>query len=357
MSELLNATNPNPFLQSIRLSSRIAANILLLLAITIPVHSQNVSRTGDALTNQNSEETLEVGTLRGYVEIDSKPLPNGCMEIRNLRTPTLLVHSCTNEVGAFEVHNLPEGKYEIVVRSGIDELREQIQINSLSLANLTLSLKTRNKAIPSQQYSIAASQMTIPEKARKAVGKAWNALRKFRLADARKNAELALQISPTYSDALMLTGILDLQDNQLQTSTTKLEQAIKYDAGNGMAYIMLAANYNAAARFDDALLALSSGMRLRPDMWQGHFESARAELGKGDFHSALRHLNRAEELVKHEFPLIHLEKARALVSVQEFARGATELETFLREEPSGLNAEAARRMLVDVRLRAKQGQQ
>jgi len=137
MSELLNATNPNPFLQSIRLSSRIAANILLLLAITIPVHSQNVSRTGDALRNQNSEETLEVGTLRGYVEIDSKPLPNGCMEIRNLRTPTLLVHSCTNEVGAFEVHNLPEGKYEIVVRSGIDELREQIQINSLSLANLT----------------------------------------------------------------------------------------------------------------------------------------------------------------------------------------------------------------------------
>ena len=331
--------------------------MLLILAINVTAHAQDIKRAGDVQTNQNSDQTVEVGIVRGYVEIDSKPLPNGCIEIRNTRTPTLVFYGCTNQEGAFEVRNLPEGRYEVVVRSGIDELREQIQINPLSLANLTLNLKTKSQVIPTQQYSIAASQMTVPEKARKAARKAWEALRKLRLGDARKNAELALEISPTYSDALVLTGILDLQDNQLQTSTAKLEQAIKYDAGNGMAYIMLAANYNATDRFDEALRALSNGMRLRPDMWQGYFESARAEMGKGDFHSALTHLDRAEELLKHEFPLIHLEKARALVSVREFARGATELEIFLKEQPNGSNAEAARRMLADVRVRAKQAQQ
>ena len=357
MSEVLNATSLKwSLFESIQLRSCIAVNILLLLAITIPAHAQDVSRSGDALKNESSDQALDGNTVRGYLGIDNQPLPNACLEIRNLRTPTLVVHSCANEAGAFEIRNLPEGKYEIVVRFGIDELRDQIQINSLSLANLTLNLKTKHQAMPAQQYSIAASQMTIPEKARKAVEKAWTALRKLRLADARKNAELALQISHTYSDALMLTGILDLQDNQLQTSTSKLEQAIKYDAGNGMAYIMLAANYNVSARFDDALRALSSGMRLRPEMWQGYFESARAEMGKGDFHSALTYLNRAEELLKHDFPLIHLEKARAFVSLREFARGATELETFLREEPTGLNSEAARRMLADIRSREQQAQ-
>jgi len=323
-------------------------SMVLFLVTVVVVQGQDAPAYRETLrhsTNQMRDE----GTLMGTVDQDRQPLANSCVEIRDMKSPSIVVHGCTNGMGTFEVHNLPAGKYEVTARSDFDELRQQVQITSLSVAHVIFNLGTRKDVNPTEQYSISPNQMAAPDKARKAERKAWDALRKFNFADARKNAALALQLYPRYADALVITSILDLQDNQFQSSIAKLEQAINYDSGNAMAYFMLASTYNATARFDDALQALSNGIRLRPDMWQGYFESARAEIGKGDFGSAVAHLNRAKELVKDRFPLIHLHKGRALLGLHEFAEGATELQVFLEKEPTGSNAEFARKMLQEAR--------
>ena len=68
------------------------------------------------------------------------------------------------------------------------------------------------------------------------------------------------------------------------------------DPNSALAFLVLASAYNVTSKYDDALRALDSGVRLAPQSWQAYFEMAKAYLGKSDFSSALQQVTKAEQL-------------------------------------------------------------
>src|SRR5262249_14373316 len=142
------------FLQFTLLRNQAMLSIVLFLATVVLAEAQDVPAYRDALRHPTNQ-TRDEGTLMGTVDEDSRPLANSCVEIRDIKSPSSVVHGCTNGIGTFEVHNLPTGKYEVIARSDSNELRQQVQITSLSVAYVIFNLGTRKDVNPTEQYSIS----------------------------------------------------------------------------------------------------------------------------------------------------------------------------------------------------------
>jgi tetratricopeptide (TPR) repeat protein len=144
--------------------------------------------------------------------------------------------------------------------------------------------------------TISVQQLRAPTKAIVELDRSARAFLKGDRIAARNHVERALQIYPSFANALAWRGILNAEDKRLQESCADLERAVATDPNLGLAYAALARTYNNMMRWKDAQRVLEAGLRRNPNVWQAEYEAARAEAGQERFHSALKHLARAEQL-------------------------------------------------------------
>jgi|SRR5215469_4003908 len=234
-------------------------------------------------------------------------------------------------MGAHRVHGAPD----------ITQATEQSRL-SPSPSTLPIEIDVPSEEKAAHAASVTVSQLSVPGKAQKALRKAWEAVHKGRTDVARSEVAEALEIWPRYSDAVALSAILYLVDQKPDAASTAAEEAVSLDGTNGMAYIILAAARNSKGQYDEALRALESGLRFRPDAWQAYFERARAEVGRRDFTSALADANRAGELASSKTSAIHFLKAAALLNLNRTSDAVVELQAYLRMNPVGPAADKAR---------------
>src|SRR5262249_18998676 len=95
----------------------------------------------------------------------------------------------------------------------------------------------------------------------------------------------------------------------------------------------------------EAIRSLQRGESLSPDSWQAHFEMAKAYIGKSDYPTALRHLERAHNMATSEYPLIYLLQAHALLAMRQYPEAMTALQSYLLKERAGPNRAEAQKML------------
>ncbi len=300
--------------------------------------------------NRDNHDSSIMSTVTGNVlSTDGHAVNDATVEVRNAMTGEVVKSGYTLPNGTFEFDNVPSGRYEIVARSGLQEVRQQVQIDS-SLTQLTLRMATTAEGAGSAGGdTVTVAEMKISDKARKAVQKAEEAFKKQKLDQARRETEKALQIAPGYARALTLLGILDLNENQAPKAQQEVEAAVKSDSNYGLAYVVLGAIYNVAGRFDDALRTLREGIARVPNSWQAYFESSKADLGKGQFAEALRNANKAAQFASADYPPIHLVRAHALLGLKDYTQAVSELEHYLGGEPNGADSAQARRTLDQVR--------
>ncbi|HWC20083.1 MAG TPA: tetratricopeptide repeat protein [Terriglobales bacterium] len=231
---------------------------------------------------------------------------------------------------------------EAIVQAEIPPMMEQATFAPIAF---TSSLGAPLEERAPHAASVTVGELAVPGKAHKALQKASQAFGKGRLEEARGEIARALSIWPQYSDALVLASFVYLHNKEHARALAAAEQAIAVDRTNGMAYVVLASTHNCAAQYDDALQAIESALRFRPDAWQSYFERARAEIGKGNFGFALMDANRAAELAPNKTSVIHLLKGAALLNLSKRSDAVRELQTYLRTNPAGESAERARLMI------------
>jgi len=76
---------------------------------------------------------------------------------------------------------------------------------------------------------------------------------------------------------------------------------------------------------------------------------AKAQIGKAEYQAAIRSLDKAQGMIRSEFPLIHLARAHAMLSLKEYPDAMLELQAYLEKAPTGPQSEAARQTLDQVR--------
>lgn len=303
---------------------------------------------------QGTQEPIQLGTLSGtIVTSGSAPVAHPCVEVREMTRMESSVTVCTGLDGAFEVRDMPLGDYEIVVSAGQQQSRQMVRVAS-RFTTVSVEMPGAVNTPHGGGASVTASQLAVPSKAKHALEKAWHAAGKNELTNARKYIASALAAFPRYADALILSAILDLNENKATVSAAEAEQAVACDNTNGMAYIVLAAAYNAQSHFADAFRSAETGMRFRPDAWQAYFERARAELGNREFERALADAARAEELNAGREPLIHLLEGDALVNLARYREAVVQLQTYLSKDSHGSSADYARKLLTIAQAAAPQ---
>jgi tetratricopeptide (TPR) repeat protein len=307
--------------------------------------------TATAAGQDHSSLGNRTSSITGSVAVGNAPGIGVQVDLTNALGQLIAVTN-TSADGSFEFRDLETGIYFVRATAGLDEAREQLDLDSaFGTVRLRLPDSAANPEVADVggRHAVTVAQLQVPSKARKAYRKAQDALRKGETVEALKHTERALQLFPEFADALTLRGILKLDAGDLTQASRDLDQAIKLDPKYAMAYIGMGAVFNALGHFDDALRVLDRGVALAPTSWQAFFELGRAQVGKGEFENAIRNLNKAEEFAPQVYPLIHLVRAHALLGLEQYDNAMGELQLYLTRSPSDANSESARRTLEQVK--------
>ena len=305
--------------------------------------------TSQILSPQTTNRAGSLGTVSGSVRTaDNKPAANARVELRTLTTGSAIASGYTNGEGRFEFQNITMGSYEVVVDSGLDQVRDRVTVQN-DLAMITLRLPTSFTKGDGDGSTVSVAQLKIPDKAREEDKKARQALEKKDIASATKHAEKALQITPLYAAALTTRALIELDSDKTDTAIADLEKAVKADAGYGLSFLVLGAAYNQLQHFDDAIRTLDHGVALMPNYWQGYFELGKAYLGKNDLVHAQEQIDRCAQRAPADYAPLHLVRANLELALKNYPAAMTELEAYLDREPNGANSVEARQTLGQVK--------
>ncbi len=318
--------------------------VATLLALSWGASAQMRSGTFD------NPGPLSSGSISGIVRTsDGQPAHDVRIEVRNLDNGRVTSSTYTSPNGSFEVMNLPAGAYEVHAIAGLNDTLERVELRS-GESFVTLRLPQPDGAQAGEGGStVSVVQFRVPSKARDAFHKAEKAMDKQKYAEAEKLVNKALEIFPTYADALTLRALLRMDARRTPEALQDLQQAIHDDPNCALAYVVMGAALNQSSRFDDAVRPLERGISLNPASWQAYFELGKAFLGKGDFPTAIRNLDRAEQMAPDSYAPLHLAKAHALLGLRSYADAMSELEKYLERDPHGQASEQARETLAKVK--------
>lgn len=327
----------------------IRAAVAASLLVLAPTFSYaQYGRRGPATAADMTNVSISVHTSQ------DTPAKDARVEIHDT-SGGLIAAGYTNAAGVLELNGrFANGTYEVIATHGLSEARERLQMSGgFASASIRLpsSVDQDNRAGGSTSVSVA--QYKVPDKARKLFRKAQELLEKSKIEEASENLRKALEIYPKYAEALCLRGVLKIDHQDREGAIADLDQAIQIDSSYAMSYFALGAVYNLMSRFDDALRTLERGTTLAPTAWQGYFETAKADIGKANYTTALRHLDKAQTLIRESYPPINLLKGHALIALKQYPEAMVELEAFLQKAPADPQSETAKQMLSKAKAFAK----
>lgn len=279
------------------------------------------------------------------LDASNQPLSGIRVELQDCLTGRIIGTTYTFANGSFEIRDVPKGQYEVIATSGINEARTRVELPGNGEVNLRIANASFGDNTAGRKPSVSLSQMKVPGKARKLFQKAMDAFRMSHIDDAFSLVQKALGLYPDYAQALTLRGVMNLQRGDTQKAEPDLQKAVELDYSDDMGFVALASLYNTEGKFDKALQILNRGMTLNPNSWQALSEMSRAQIGKHDYEGALKSIAKADNYVPPTVAYLHLFRAQALLGLKNVPATITELQTYLAKEPTGHNAELARKML------------
>jgi hypothetical protein len=295
-------------------------------------------------------DTMQYGSIAGTVSTaDHHPAANAHVEVHDISTGAMIGSVYTDPSGRFRLGGVPRGSYEVVATMNIFEARERVDVDGSGIQySVDLTLPHTESAASGGGDTVSVARLLVPEKAKRELQIAREAIGKGNSGEALKRIDKALKIDPQYADAFVLRGVVAIQLSNLNAALDDFQQALRCDPSASMAYVGTGAIFNMEGHFDEALRELDRGVALQPNSWQAQVEIAKANLGKGDFKAALAHANRAQELSAGQFYPIHLIKGHAFLGLKDYASAIPELRAFLTKNRNDQDAAAVRQEIAEA---------
>jgi tetratricopeptide (TPR) repeat protein len=195
---------------------------------------------------------------------------------------------------------------------------------------------------------VSAPDLAVPNRARKELEKAIDLSRQQKLQEAIQRLNKAIQIYPQYAVAYNNLGALYGQLGDRSRENEALQKAISLNPKFALAYLNLGRMEVKANNFAAAEPFLAKAAELNPADVSTLVLLSYSEFMDKSFDAAIITSRKAHSTEKpHAFA--HRVAARAFEQKEQNANAVAELETFLREEPSGPRADAARQELETLR--------
>lgn len=191
---------------------------------------------------------------------------------------------------------------------------------------------------------VSTSDLSIPSRARKEFDKANELIAKRELQEAVRKLNKAISIYPAYAGAYNNLGVLYAWLGDRTRERESLEHAIRLNDHFALAYLNLGRLNIATGDFPAAKSLLDKASSSNPTDPMALILLSWAEFQQGHFDEAIA-ASRKVHLLDDAHAFAHRVAARSFEKQRNKAGAVSELELYIKEEPPGPPADAARKEL------------
>lgn len=261
--------------------------------------------------------------------------------------------SDTNDQCEADFFNLPEGNYHLTVSGDHVAHVDAGDINVTSDGPAEFEVQgTRPKEIIHSDGMfgnalVSAADLSVPSRARKELDKANELIGRQKWERAIHELNKAVSVDPAYAVAYNNLGVIYSHLGDHGREVEALQTAISVNDHFALAYVNLGRMHIAAGDYRSAEALLDKASALDPGDTMALILLSYAEFMDQHFDAAIATSRKAHTLEKsHAF--VHRVAARAFEKKRLGVDAIAELELFLKEEPPGPRADAARKELQTV---------
>lgn len=200
---------------------------------------------------------------------------------------------------------------------------------------------------------VSVSSLAIPERARKELAKANQALVRQNWAQARDRLNKAISFYPAYADAYNNLAVAYGHLGEADQERQALESAIKLDDHFALAHLNFGRMDLEEGKLAEAETELNRAVTLAPQNPGTFVVLSYCQFLEKHFDDAIATSDEVHNLTAPH-AVAHRVAARAFEQKRQFDGAVAELSLFLREEPEGPSAAAARKELEVVRAAQRQ---
>jgi Tfp pilus assembly protein PilF len=256
----------------------------------------------------------------------------------------------TADDGTADFGDLATGSYHLQVSGeGIEETDSgRIEVNAGDGAqSLFVSVKriaeTRAAVGNPKSPTVAAVDLNIPEGAKKDFDKARTLMAKQDWSKAKDELMKAVATYPQYSAAYNNLGVVYARLGDRVRERESLQAAIRLDDHFAAALVNLATMAVVDHNLAGAEPLLNRAAAADPNNVQTLLLLAKVQFAQRHWEAAIATCHKIHFVHLGEEPFGHYIAAKALEEENRAAAAATELHTFLDEEPAGARADAVRK--------------
>jgi tetratricopeptide (TPR) repeat protein len=266
---------------------------------------------------------------------------------------TPVAENYADENGDIDFDDIEIGNYHLVVSGdGIVETDSGLfeVDNRKGTQFQTVTVKRTDEAEQGKGAgaSVSVAEMNIPKGAHKLFAKASDAIAAQDWKKAINQLNQAVAIYPQYVQAYTNLGVVYHRMGDRENERTALQTAITLDDHYAPAWVNMGWMAIAQQNYPAAETALDRAASLDPTNAQALLMLANVELMNLHYDQAIANCRKVHSLGSDPHALVHFIAARAFEHESRLPDAASELKTFLKEEPSGVRADAARKELAGL---------
>jgi len=255
---------------------------------------------------------------------------------------TVIGQGFTDDLGQVTFPYLSPGHYKVRVKgvdiesveTGIFEIARNESVHH-EFVNVKLKEEAAKRASPGDgRAMVSASELNIPEKARKEFDKGLDAMKDGDLQKALEKFEKATVAYPQYALAYNNIGVIHMQQQRRDQARQAFETATSVDMNCAPAHVNLARMLVEEKRFPEADKTLEKALTIDPGRPEALALAAQTKMMIADHDAALALSQRLHQMEDHKkFAVVHLIAGNAFEAKGMRAEAVSEYKQFLSEAP------------------------
>lgn len=224
-----------------------------------------------------------------------------------------------------------------------------VLFSAAALAQASGSPPKQTPPAPSANTGEVSSTRRAPKPAaQEALDRAQDLL--FRKKDPAASVDefkKAVKADPWYAPSYVLLGLAYMQLQRWGDAQLAFEEATKVDPDNAQGYLGWGSALNEQKDYAGAQKALERSLQLNPESAEAHYELARTFGARNQWQAAGPHAQRAIEL-NPDYAGPHAIMGNVYLDQQDLASARDEFKAYLRLDPQGNLAPAARQIIAEI---------
>lgn len=289
-------------------------------------------------------------SISGHVSDNSQtPIPNLQVELLN-DVDSVIQRTKTDNSGLFQFNRLPEGVFQIRVQTygtvyvGGQTRRVQLE-RTRAFEQVDFVLTTKQTTATGFTPGAVFVQ-EVPEPARRELGRAALLLQKSEhQKEGIEAIKKAIQLFPTYFDALETLGIEYVKQQNYEAAIPVLTKAVEVNSRASNSLTSLSMAQAGLKQLPAAIESMKRAITLNPKSASANLWLGMLLRHAGKLDEAETYLKQANKLAGSKYPDVNWQLALLYSELKRYREAADELELFLKLQPDARDTDNIKKLI------------